>query len=883
MDSAPPLPRDEWLCFGAFEFSAARRELRRDGRLVEVGQRGLDLLAALLADAGQPVPKARLMHAAWGGRTVEHSNLTVQIAALRQHLGAIPDDPTGTPFIRTVPGYGYVFAAPVTRGGRAEDQARKPGGPSQPKPATAAGLGWLAEPLTLFIGRDKERRALARLLAAGNRLVTVTGMGGVGKTRLVMRLRHEVASAYADGVTFVDLAPLAGAQVEEAVACAVGAGGGEAEAEAALVKALQGRRLLLVLDNAEHLGAQVARLLGRVLALCPLVSVLVTSRDSLGVPGEAVFRLSPLDLAPEGGTLTTADAIGYDSVRLFVDRAAALLPGFELDDGDAPHVAEICRRLDGIALAIEMAVPRLEVLTVRQLAERLQDRFGTVAGPRHDVPPRQRTLRAMFDWSWDLLSEQQRRLLQLLAIPAAGTTLATLEALAAADGLVVPAATGSEVVEQLTRLAQSSLVIATLPRRGGAAEPRYRLLETTRQYALERLPPERRTALDRLYAQTVAALFERADAEWPVTRGAEWLGRYGGDADNLRAAMQWASGRPGDKELALRLAAASFPLWWELPGLPLREARTWYALALAGVGPETPPRVEARLWLGLSWTDTFDNDVENFPAADQAMRLFRAAGDPVGLGAALWRAASTVLYRDHAPSAPVLLQEALRVLAGQPASKWRALCQVREADLLQAEGALLPALSKYDQAMATMRELEYGYGLMVCGGNRSYALFQLGRHDEAVDFLRSLGPELPLGLRHPLLSLLATMLAALGQDGEARALALEGLGGTVTIGMEATLARSVEALALVAARSGDRAAAARLLGFVLVRHPPGRARLGPRRVVYEQLDALLGKLPAAERAALQDEGASWTEDEAVAAVTAAFASAVHRSRRFPTG
>ncbi len=862
MRSGPAASGETWVRFGPFEFRAAHRELRRDGRLVDVGHRGLDLLSALLGSAGQPVAKDRLMRAAWGERVVEHSNLTVQIATLRRLLGTGQGDPAPQAFIRTVPGYGYVFAAPVEHG---PDAPAHPAGPPAPAPAPVAGRNWPAEPLTHFIGREKERRALARLLS-GSRLVTLAGMGGVGKTRLAMRLSQELASAYADGVAFVDLAPLTEApQVDEAVAAALGAGAGAVAAEAAVVNMLQGRQVLLIVDNAEHLSGPVGRLLGQILARCPRVSALVTSRESLGLPGEVVFRLSPLELPPDGDRLTAAGALGYDAIRLLVDRAQALLPDFTLDDEAAAHAAEICRRLDGIALAIEMAVPRLQVLSLPQLAGRLEDRFGGVAAQRHDVLPRQRTLRAMFDWSWELLSTQERRLLQLLAVSVAGSTLEALEALSAADGVVDPAGDG-DVPGRLTRLAQSSLVSMTMPRCNRAGTPRYRLLETTRQYALDRLSPEAYGALCRLHAVAVAERFERAGAEWPTMPGAAWLDRYGLDADNLRSTMQWAFAQPGQGDLARRLAAASVPLWWELPGLPLREAKGWYALALADAGPQTPPGIEAWLLLGNSWTDTLDGDVENFPAVERAVGLFRAAQDRVGLGAALWRAASTVLMRaDAEPSAPALLDEALSVLP-HAASKWRALCHVREADLLQAGGDCLGALARYDLALAAMRALGYSYGLMVCGSNRSYALFALGRHADAVAALRSLDQELPQGFRAPLLSLLATTLAACGADAEARALALEGLGGTVTIGMGATLARSIEALALLVARSGDHAAAARFLGFALTRHAPARTRLGPRRVVFDRLRTMLAAaLPDHAQEQLLADGASWTEDEAVAA------------------
>ncbi len=248
------------------------------------------------------------------------------------------------------------------------------------------------------------------------------------------------------------------------------------------------------------------------------------------------------------------------------------------------------------------------------------------------------------------------------------------------------------------------------------------------------------------------------------------------------------------------------------------------------------------------------------------MQLFRAAADDrVGLGASLWRAASTVIYQEHTPSASVLLDEALGVLERQPASKWQVLCHVRQADLLQAGGALLPALAQYDRALVTMQDLGYGYGLMVCGGNRSYALFELERVDEAISALRDLLVQSPPGFRHSLLSLLAIMLTAAGRDEEAQSVALQSLGGIVTIGMFATLARSIEALALLTARAGDLVCATRLLGFALARHPADRARLGPRRVVFDRLQTIQAASPLAERERLLAEGAGWSEGEAVAA------------------
>ncbi len=863
-DTDRPSARGEQVRFGPFQLSLARRELRRDGQLVEVGQRALDLLAALLAQAGQAVSKEQLTAAAWGRRAVEPSNLTVQVASLRRILADNGiASATSQQFIRTVPGYGYVFAAPIEREPEADGSLG-----SAVRPTRGAGAATSkapAEPLTHFIGRENERRELMQLLAA-NRLVSLTGIGGVGKTRMTVRLWRELAESYADGVAFIDLSALTDAgQVNEAVAIALGVGDGSESADAALVKLLQASQRLLIIDNAEHLIAGVRRLLQAILAQCPGLSALVTSRESLGLPGEVVFRLPAMELPPESRDPTAGEALDYNAVQLFADRAQALLPGFRVDDGNAADVVRICRRLDGIALAIEMAVPRLEVLSPRQLAERLHDRFRAVATSRHDVLTRQRTLRAMFDWSWELLEARERRLLQLLALFAAGATLDALETLVEADGKADPSPK-ADTVELLAALAQKSLVVIGARASAAEAVPRFRMLETTRQYALDRLEAADRRELDRLLARHLASLFERAEAEWPVTHSAAWLERYGPEADNLRAAMRWAFDTPGENELALRLVAASFSLWWELPGLPLRESRQWHALATARIEPTTPEGVQGWLWLGQSWTDTIDGDLENYPAADRAVQLFRKVGDRIGEGAALWRAASTVMFRDHDPSDASLLARAIARLRHQPATKWHALCQVRQADLFQQQGALLPALAEYDRALVTARAMGHKYGVMVAGGNRAYLLFELGRPGEAIEALRALRRELPLGLSRPVLSLLATVLTATGDYPEARLALIESLSGTLSIGMLATIGRSFEAVALVIAQSQRHEHAARLLGFVVTLHPPDRLRFGPRRAVYERLDALLSAaLPTDERARLMAEGAAWTEAEAAEA------------------
>jgi predicted ATPase/DNA-binding winged helix-turn-helix (wHTH) protein len=566
------------------------------------------VLIPLVAAGGEPVAKNAVMAAAWQDRVVEPNNLTVQIATLRRVLQNASGEIDG--FIRTRSGEGYVFTQPVERIDTAERAVRAVETtapvPAEPGPHDVAAL---TEPLTNFIGRTAEVAELAKLLTA-RPLVTITGLGGVGKTRLALRVRQILADSYRDGVVFVDLPPLA---------------------DPPRVADAAGTRALLILDNAEHLRDVVAAMARLILERCRGVSVLVTSREMLGLSGEQVFRLQPLALPPGADDghagITGADAMAYDAVRLFADRAAALLPGFRVDDGNAGDIVAICHRLDGIALALEMAVPRLEVLTPRQLVERLRDRFRPLSSARQDVLPRQRTLRTMFDWSWELLQPEERALVQRLAVFAGGASLGALTRLEDTDE------TEWDVLDWLTSLAQKSLVIATAP--APAVEPRYRLLEMTRQYALGRLDPGQLAPLRRRHAERMAAIFEQAEAEWPTLDGATWLARYGPDVDNLRGALEWAfqsggSGGPetadqGDDALGVRLVAASGSLWWELPSLPLRESHRWHKLAVARMPPDTPLAIQGRVWMGESWKDIRKGDEENYPAAARkSLALLRA-------------------------------------------------------------------------------------------------------------------------------------------------------------------------------------------------------------------------------------------------------------------
>jgi len=440
--------------------------------------------------------------------------------------------------------------------------------------------------LTTFVGRQAERCEIGRLLA-DCRLLTLTGPGGVGKTRLGLAVAVECVAEYPAGVHLVELAALSdGALVSQAVAATLGVQEDPGQPIwATLAAALGSRRLLLVLDNCEHLVAACAELADRLLRACPALSILATSREPLGIPGETIWPVLPLPVPDPRVVMGTDEIAASASVSLFVDRARLVQPSFALGDRNAQVVAEICRRLDGIPLAIELAAARLRSLGVVEIAERLDDRFRFLTTDLRTIVPRQQTLRAAFDWSYELLDESERRMLRALAVFAGSWSLEAAETVcdvgARDEGRGTSGRHCSPLVprpsplDALTHLVDRSLVIAD--NQHGRA--RYRMLETIRQYGLEKLRESgEETALRARHCDWYLALAEQAR---PALRGpdqAAWVERLELEHDNIRAALGWAV-EVRDAERGLRMAGA---LWrfWSYRGY-LIEGRRWLDTVLA--------------------------------------------------------------------------------------------------------------------------------------------------------------------------------------------------------------------------------------------------------------------------------------------------------------
>jgi predicted ATPase/DNA-binding winged helix-turn-helix (wHTH) protein len=570
----------EIIAFGAFRLTPSTRSLTRNGAPVRLGGRAIELLIALVERAGAIVGKEELFDLVWPGAMVEESNLRVHVAALRRALG---DSRTGSRFIINVPGRGYSFIA---------EAQRLPGtGLLRPEPGPAIPAYRDRPPglLSRIVGREE---AVGRIIAklAIQRFVTITGAGGIGKTAVALAAADQLAVNYRDGALFVDLGPLADPRLVVAhVAALLRLPTSDSHPLANLVGHLQGRNLLLVLDNCEHVVGAAAELAEAVLHASAEVHVLATSREVLRGTGEWVERLGPLPTAPSGARPSASKAMAYPAVELFVERIRACIGVFELTDELAPVAAEICARLDGLPLAMELAATRVASFGLRGILERLDERFRLLTKGRRSAAPRHRSLSAMIDWSYETLLDDEKQLWRRLSLFAG-----TFGAAAAAALMPDETLSQIDVIDVLDRLFEKSLL--TIEAEDG--DVAYRMLETLRLYAAERLEDagefdaaKRRHAefAYRLCSDTDASLIERPHDEWLQTHG-----RHVGD---IRAALNWAFA--GDVDFGIRLTAVSAPFWFRLLLVPELRIHLERALVAAAQRPDIEPAVKLQLNMAL--------------------------------------------------------------------------------------------------------------------------------------------------------------------------------------------------------------------------------------------------------------------------------------------
>src|SRR5580704_6577897 len=556
--------------FGHFKLWPHRRELLVDGRPIPLGARSFDVLMALVEGQGAVVSKDALMNRVWPNRIVEENNLQAHISALRNAFGADRD------LLRTV------SASPDTQAvTRTAVQA-----PAPPRPPTN-----LPEPVSELIGRDVEVEEIVGL-ASAHRLVTLTGAGGIGKTRLGLEVARRLLPRFVDGVWVIELAPLSDPDLVAAtVATALGLDlADNVVSHERVANALATKQLLLVLDNCEHLVGAAASMAEALLRANPEARVMATSREPLRAEGECLCRVPSLAV-PTEGSRDAEDLLRYGAVRLFVARARAAEPQFSPDGRMAAAIAAICRRLDGIPLAIELAAARTNAFGVEELAARLDDCFQLLTGGRRTALPRHQTLRATLDWSYQLLPEPERVVLRRLAIFAGGFTLQAASTVAATAEIAC-----SDIVDCAANLVAKSLIAADL----SGATGWYRLLETTRAYALEKLMQSGEfEQVARRHAEYCRDLFERAEVELQTRPASEWRAAYGRRIDNLRAALDWAFSPTGDVAVGVALTIAAVPLWVQLS--LVQECRARVERALASLVPEAgrSPRQEMKLYAAL--------------------------------------------------------------------------------------------------------------------------------------------------------------------------------------------------------------------------------------------------------------------------------------------
>jgi predicted ATPase/class 3 adenylate cyclase len=676
----------------------------------------------------------------------------------------------------------------------------------------------LPQTLTGLIGREQEEAEILALLGT-TRLVTLTGTGGLGKTRLALAVAAELVDRYPDGVWLVEFAPLADpALVLGAVAQALGLREEPHRPMLAMLgDHLRNKRLLLVLDNCEHLVAACATLASALLRVAPGLHILATSREGLQVAGERIFRVPSLR-APDPRLLPAPESVGsYDAVRLFVARAQDRRRDFALTSTNALAVASVCARLEGVPLAIELAAARVGSMSLDAIAQRLDDRFRLLTSGARDLPSRHRTLRAMLDWSWELLAEEERTLLQRLSVFGGGWTLEAAETVCADHEQ-----DAWNVLDLLDGLVNKSLV--GMEERGEGT--RYGMLETVRQYARERLAAssEEAAAQDRHLAWCLA-LAEQEDAAKSGPEQGVWLDRLEQEHDNGRAALDWALQAQHAPEAGLRLALALWWFWWARGHLS--EGRR-YLEAAVGSGDTVPVELRARALTMLGHLATAQGDSEHAAAAyEESLTRHRDLGNRRGMADALTSLGLVALDRGDLDRALALLEENLLLRRELGEAEPIANSLINLGLVYQMGGTYAHASALYEESLVLYRQLGDTSGIAAVLANMGEMALAQGNHQHAT-------------------TLLGQSLTLFGEIGHRR-------------GIIAT----VENLGAVAAAQGEGMRAARLLGAADgLRESIGSVRPPVEHTAYDKALGLV-------RSAISEHAltAAWAEGRAMTVET----------------
>jgi len=554
----------------------------------------------------------------------------------------------------------------------------------------------LPQQVTSFVGREKEMAELEALLGK-TRLLTLTGAGGAGKTRLSLQMAAAALEQFPDGAWLIELAARTDpALVPQTVATALGLREEPGKPlTRTLFEHLKTRRMLLLLDNCEHLLAACATLTDTLLQRCPDVKILATSREALGIQGEQTYRVPSMSLPDRKQTSTPQTLSTYESVRLFIDRALAVRTDFAVTNANAPALASVCCHLDGIPLAIELAAARVRTLAVEEIDSKLDERFRLLTGGSKTALPRQQTLRALIDWSYDLLNEPERLLLQRLSVFADGWALKASEAACAGEGIAI-----GDVLDLLTSLADKSLVIAEQT----DGRTRYRLLETVREYAREKLGESgHEEAVRERHRDYFLALAEEAFTKLMGAEQAEWLRRLEDEHENLRTGLDWslAGARPRE---GLRLCGALQRFWWTRGHLA--EGREWCARFLDKAGAEERTTERANVLNAAGGLAHFQGDYAVALARhEESLAISRQLGDRKGMAASLGNLGAVAYDQSDYPRARMLMEECLTIARGLGHQAITNTALGNLASIASEQGDYASAVALYGECLAIAREL----------------------------------------------------------------------------------------------------------------------------------------------------------------------------------
>jgi len=757
------------------------RRLLANGAAVRIGPHALDLLLVFVEQPGRLLTKDELLARVWRGVVVEANTLQVHVAALRKVLGA--------DIISTVSGQGYRFTSAVERIDDALASERRDNLPHQ---------------LTSFIGREHAIAQLRQLLAS-TRLLTLMGTGGCGKSRLALQVARDTRDGYTDGVWLVELAPLGvPTLIPQTMAAVLGIQEqpGQNLAET-IVQRLETKHLLLLVDNAEHLLGACAELLNLILTRCARIAVVVTSREPLGITGELTYRVPSLSVPGEGAGATAMQLLSFEAAQLFVERARLQRPDFAVTASNAAALASICRRLDGIALAIELAAARARSMSIEEIDRRLDDRFGVLGDGSRTALPRHRTLRSLIDWSYDLLSDAEKTLLQRVSVFAGGWTLDAAQRVCSDDRI-----DASGVLKLLTSLTDKSLLTADIH----GEQTRFGMLETVRHYARDRLRDAH--DLEPVQQRHYQLFMDLADSlhDDPGDEGNQrqvLLQRLDREHENLRAALAWCEA--GATLAGLRLAGKL--IWFWMSRGHYLEGRAWLDRFLATAPSDEGAEERARGNGSAGNLAYFQGDYAACEAYErESLAIWQRLGRDDKVASSYGNMGTTAVSRGHYAAARELLCQALAF-----ARKVDSKDQI--AIWLQSLGICTLEMGEFAQARTLLEEclpLSQQNGKIESAYTRAHLGLLVGAQGEyqranalltqALEEAREFGDR---NLPGKILVWLAMVSHDMGDVSQARTQLLQGVPSLWGLGDQLAIAEALEVhagLALEAAAPTDAAA-----------------------------------------------------------------------------